>query len=212
MLVNWPGASEMALAFSWAGEPASKAIWPRLTEAAGIQDPLLAQTHDYQRAQAYVALGRGDEAVAMLEAREKELPNSYEPPARLASALAKLASHYALPVLAIHAPTLLVTQRVWGRDPWHKLERSCEMALQLGAGTVVVHPPFRWQKEYAAVFADGVEELSGVELAAANAGRLLRQREVLGVAHEVGAREGSKSSSGLSSRRSSASSARTWVP
>jgi len=58
--------------------------------AAGIEDPLLAQTFDYQRAQAYVALDRGDEAVKMLEAREKELPNSYEPPARLASALSKM--------------------------------------------------------------------------------------------------------------------------
>jgi thiol-disulfide isomerase/thioredoxin len=58
--------------------------------AAGIEDPLLAQTFDYQRAQAYVALGRGAEAVQMLEAREKELPNSYEPPARLASALSKM--------------------------------------------------------------------------------------------------------------------------
>jgi thiol-disulfide isomerase/thioredoxin len=58
--------------------------------AAGIEDPLLAQTFDYQRAQAYVMLKRGDEAVKMLEAREKELPNSYEPPARLASALSKM--------------------------------------------------------------------------------------------------------------------------
>jgi thiol-disulfide isomerase/thioredoxin len=58
--------------------------------AAGIQDPLLAQTFDYQRAQAYVMLDRGDEAVKMLEAREQELPNSYEPPARLASALSKM--------------------------------------------------------------------------------------------------------------------------
>ena len=58
--------------------------------AAGIKDPLLAQTFDYARAQAYVALDRGDEAVAMLEAREKELPDSYEPPARLASALSKM--------------------------------------------------------------------------------------------------------------------------
>ena len=57
---------------------------------AGIEDPLLAQTFDYARAQAYVALDRGDEAVKMLEAREKELPNSYEPPARLASALSKM--------------------------------------------------------------------------------------------------------------------------
>ena len=58
--------------------------------AAGIEDPLLAQTFDYQRAQAYVMLGRGDEAVKMLEAREKQLPNSYEPTARLASALSKM--------------------------------------------------------------------------------------------------------------------------
>lgn len=58
--------------------------------AAGIKDPLLAQTFDYARAQAYVALDRGDEAVKMLEAREKELPDSYEPPARLASALSKM--------------------------------------------------------------------------------------------------------------------------
>lgn len=58
--------------------------------AKGIQDPLLAQTFDYARAQALVALDRGDEAVAMLKTREKELPDSYEPPARLASALDKM--------------------------------------------------------------------------------------------------------------------------
>jgi tetratricopeptide (TPR) repeat protein len=58
--------------------------------AAGIEDPLLAQTYDYALAQAYVALDRGDDAVKMLEAREKELPTSYEPPARLGSALAKM--------------------------------------------------------------------------------------------------------------------------
>ncbi len=58
--------------------------------AAGIKDPIIAQTYDYARAQAYVALKRGDEAVAMLEAREKEMPNSYEPIARLASALSKM--------------------------------------------------------------------------------------------------------------------------
>jgi thiol-disulfide isomerase/thioredoxin len=58
--------------------------------AAGIEDPLLAQTFDYARAQAFVALDRGDEAVTMLEARERELPTSYEPPARLASALTKM--------------------------------------------------------------------------------------------------------------------------
>ncbi len=43
--------------------------------------------------------------------------------------------------------------------------------VALGAGTVVVHPPFRWQKEYAAVFADGVAGAAGrhgVEVAVEN--------------------------------------------
>lgn len=76
------------------------------------------------------------------------------------AALARLAEHYGTPIVAVHAPTLLVTQRVWGREPWAKLERSCEMAQLLGAGTVVLHPPFRWQRDYAANFVDGVAELS----------------------------------------------------
>jgi sugar phosphate isomerase/epimerase len=85
--------------------------------------------------------------------------------------LARLVEHYDVPVLAVHAPTLLVTQRVWGREPWAKLHRSCELALELGAGTVVVHPPFRWQREYAAGFVEGVAELAaqyGVRLAVEN--------------------------------------------
>jgi sugar phosphate isomerase/epimerase len=76
------------------------------------------------------------------------------------AALARLSAHYELPVLSVHAPTLLVTQRVWGREPWPKLERSCRLARDLGATAVVAHPPFRWQKEYAEAFTDGVEELS----------------------------------------------------
>jgi sugar phosphate isomerase/epimerase len=100
-----------------------------------------------------------------------------------ASALQRLTEHYSMPVLAIHAPTLLVTQGVWGRDPWVKLERSCELASTLGASTVVVHPPFRWQREYAAAFADGVAELSdrtGVTVAVENMYPWrARQREIL---------------------------------
>lgn len=38
--------------------------------------------------------------------------------------LERLSDHYQLPVLAIHAPCLLVTQRVWGKDPWAKLQRT----------------------------------------------------------------------------------------
>src|SRR3954452_15426121 len=75
-----------------------------------------------------------------------------DPLSQDAAGLARLVEHYDLPVLAVHAPTLLVTQRVWGREPWAKLHRSCELALELGAPLVVVQPPFRWQREYAAGF------------------------------------------------------------
>lgn len=74
-------------------------------------------------------------------------------------ALAALVDHYQLPVLSIHAPCLLVTQRVWGTDSWAKLRRAQAVAELLGASTVVVHPPFRWQREYARTFVGGLEAM-----------------------------------------------------
>ncbi|WP_028660318.1 sugar phosphate isomerase/epimerase family protein [Nocardioides insulae] len=74
-------------------------------------------------------------------------------------AVKQLSDHHEMPISAIHAPCLLFTQRVWGTEPWGKLQRSAEMADAVGARTVVVHPPFRWQKEYAAGFVDGIKAL-----------------------------------------------------
>lgn len=69
------------------------------------------------------------------------------------------ARRYGVPVLAVHAPCLLISQRVWGADPAAKLERSVHTAEALGAQTVVVHPPFRWQRRYAEGFAAQVAAL-----------------------------------------------------
>lgn len=55
--------------------------------------PQAAATYDYGRATAYLELGRPEQAVAMLEERERQLPDSYEPPARLASVLAEMRRH-----------------------------------------------------------------------------------------------------------------------
>jgi len=52
--------------------------------AASLPSPQAASTFDLGRAQAYVALGRTDDAVGLLEQRTKELPASAEPLARLA--------------------------------------------------------------------------------------------------------------------------------
>ena len=78
-----------------------------------------------------------------------------------------LSERYQVPVLSIHAPCLLISQRVWGRDPQAKLARAVSAAEDLGAPTVVVHPPFRWQRAYTAAFDDLVTELeenSGVDV------------------------------------------------
>jgi sugar phosphate isomerase/epimerase len=72
-----------------------------------------------------------------------------------------LVRKYAIPVQAVHAPCLLISQRVWGSDPVAKLDRSVRVAEALGADNVVVHPPFRWQRRYAEGFADQVAELEG---------------------------------------------------
>ena len=74
-------------------------------------------------------------------------------------AVAALSREYSIPVQAIHAPCLLISQRVWGSDPIAKLARSVEVAEKLGSATVVVHPPFRWQRKYSEGFADQVAEL-----------------------------------------------------
>ncbi|HXV93740.1 MAG TPA: sugar phosphate isomerase/epimerase [Pseudonocardia sp.] len=94
-----------------------------------------------------------------------------DPVSQDVKAVQRLADRFGVPVLAVHAPCLAVTQRVWDPDPIVRLRRSVEAAAFLGAPTVVMHPPFRWQRRYASRFAEEVaraEETSGVTLAIEN--------------------------------------------
>ncbi|MGH3471596.1 MAG: sugar phosphate isomerase/epimerase family protein [Nocardioidaceae bacterium] len=94
-----------------------------------------------------------------------------DPVSRDFEAIRHLSEYHAIPVCAIHAPCLLITQRVWGTEPWGKLKRSAEMARSLGAKTIVVHPPFRWQRDYARAFVPGIADLeaeSGIAFAVEN--------------------------------------------
>ncbi|MGE9807371.1 MULTISPECIES: sugar phosphate isomerase/epimerase family protein [unclassified Janibacter] len=94
-----------------------------------------------------------------------------DPVTQEAGALRALSEHHGLPVVSIHAPTLLLTQRVWGNDPWTKIDKSIELAHDVGAKTVVAHPPFRWQRDYARTFVEGValrEHDSGIRIAVEN--------------------------------------------
>jgi sugar phosphate isomerase/epimerase len=94
-----------------------------------------------------------------------------DPVSQEAGALKALSDLHAIPVVSIHAPTLILTQRVWGPEPWPKVDNSIELAGAVGADTVVLHPPFRWQKEYARTFADGLalrEDECDIRLAVEN--------------------------------------------
>ncbi|NMH81224.1 sugar phosphate isomerase/epimerase family protein [Pseudonocardia xinjiangensis] len=79
-----------------------------------------------------------------------------DPVSQDVAAVARLADRYGVPVLAVHAPCLAVTQRVWNSDPIVRIRRSVAAAATLEARTVVIHPPFRWQRRYARQFADEV--------------------------------------------------------
>ena len=76
-----------------------------------------------------------------------------------------------LPVVSFHAPTLLFLPGVLDKDHWTKLRKTCDLALECGAESVVLHPPFRWQGDYAKGFVDGVRELvkeTGLKIAVEN--------------------------------------------
>lgn len=76
-----------------------------------------------------------------------------------ADTLTTLVDHYGIPVKSVHAPCLLMTQRVWSKNPWERLRRAAAMAEQLHASTVVIHPPFAWQRGYGRVFGLGLSKL-----------------------------------------------------
>ncbi len=83
-----------------------------------------------------------------------------DPVSQDVTALRRLSDYHGVPILALHAPCLVITQRVWGTDPWAKLVRAKDAAERCGARTVVVHPPFRWQREYARQFLGGIQQMA----------------------------------------------------
>ena len=97
----------------------------------------------------------------------------------------KLAAEAGLTIGALHAPCLLLTRRVWSTDPIRKIYRSIEVAREAGIPLVVVHPPFRWQREYRGWLEDrlaGLEEGTGVTVALENMFPFGRTEDRSGVA------------------------------
>lgn len=94
-----------------------------------------------------------------------------DPATQSARAISALSSRYGMPVLSIHAPVLLFSTLEFGRDPRTKLERAAALAAELGATTVIAHPPWRWQGRWAAKFeaaVAGIAAASGLAIAVEN--------------------------------------------
>jgi len=81
-----------------------------------------------------------------------EIMVTNDPDTYTASTLRRLSREYRMPILSVHSPVYARTQLMWGLDPRRKVERSAELAIAVGAPTVVVHPPYRWQGRYARDF------------------------------------------------------------
>lgn len=71
-----------------------------------------------------------------------------DPTTQEAHLLRPALEEHGLSIGAIHAPFLLLTRRVWGTDPTGKVYRAVQLAEEVGAPLVVVHPPYRWQARY----------------------------------------------------------------
>jgi sugar phosphate isomerase/epimerase len=77
-----------------------------------------------------------------------------------ATALLALSARYELPILSIHAPVLPLAQFVWGGGPRGKLEGAARLATEVGASTVVVHPPYIWEPSFARDFSRIVRDIA----------------------------------------------------
>ncbi len=112
----------------------------------------------------------------------------------------RLAEERGLRIASVHGPFLVITKSVWGLDPIGKIRRGAEMCRALGAESMIVHPPYFWERDYTRwvrAEAEAFEAETGVTVAVETmfpvwvAGRRLRAyrwldpRELLDECHRV---------------------------
>ena len=77
-----------------------------------------------------------------------ELMVTQDPTTQDSDRIAAVCEAEGITVPVVHGPFLLLTRRVFGTDLVAKARRSLEIASDLGADTMIVHPPFRWQRDF----------------------------------------------------------------
>ncbi len=77
-----------------------------------------------------------------------ELMVTRDPDTQDASTIQRMAATEGVTIPVVHGPFLLITRQVLGSDPVDKAQRSVSLAGELGADTMIVHPPFLWQRDF----------------------------------------------------------------
>jgi sugar phosphate isomerase/epimerase len=77
-----------------------------------------------------------------------ELMVTQDPATQEPERVAEASATEGVPVDVVHGPFLLLTRRVFGTDLVGKARRSLELAGAVGADLMIVHPPFRWQRDF----------------------------------------------------------------
>lgn len=77
-----------------------------------------------------------------------ELMVTQDPATQDAERVRKVAAEAGIEVPVIHGPFLLLTRRVFGTDEVEKAKRSLDLAGEIGADLMIVHPPYRWRRAF----------------------------------------------------------------
>jgi sugar phosphate isomerase/epimerase len=87
---------------------------------------------------------------AMAEAGfvEIELMVTRDPRTQEPELPARLAEERGLSIASVHGPFLAISKTVWGLDPIQKIRRGAEFCRSVGATSMIVHPPYLWERAY----------------------------------------------------------------
>ena len=94
-------------------------------------------------------LARAMDALAEAGFTEIELMVTRDPVTHKPDIPGKLAEARGLKIASLHAPFLVITKSVWGMDPVGKIKRGAEMCEALGCRSMIVHPPYLWERGFA---------------------------------------------------------------
>ena len=84
----------------------------------------------------------GFDAVELMVTRDPRTQTSTDP--------LEMARKYGLDIVAVHAPMLVVTRRVWGPNFLEIINKSTDLAHELGSEVVIIHPPYLFELKYQA--------------------------------------------------------------